>query len=85
MSLIKKLSLVTYVILAILAFTQAGTGVGIWSLRILGLLAVVHLIEVVAFFKFCQSAGGSLGGHLLNVFLFGIIHVNEVKAAQQTG
>ena len=29
-----------------------------------------------------QAAGGSLPGHLLSVFLFGVLHVNEIKASR---
>ena len=82
MSAAKIVLLVVYVLLAGLALTQGDTTAGIWSLRLLGILAVAHLIETAVFFKLCQSAGGSLPGHLLNVFLFGIFHVNEIKAAQ---
>ena len=74
--------LVIYAVLAWLALTQGATTTGIWSLRALGLLVVVHLIETVVYFKLCQSAGGSLPGHLVSVFLFGVLHVNEIKAAQ---
>lgn len=69
-------------VLAGLALTQGDTTAGIWSLRLLGILAVAHLIEMVVFYKLCKSAGGSLGGHLLSVFLFGVLHANELKAAQ---
>lgn len=82
MSAGKIVLLVIYVVLAGLAFTQGDSATGIWSLRILGLLAAVHLIETAVYFKLCQSAGGSLAGHLVSVFLFGILHANEIKAAQ---
>jgi len=82
MSAAKIGSLVVYAVLAILALTQGDTTAGIWSLRLLGILAIAHIIETTVFFKLCKSAGGSLPGHLLNVFLFGVIHVNEIKAAQ---
>lgn len=82
MSAAKIVLLVVYAVLAGLALMQADTATGIWSLRLLGILAIVHLIETAVFFKLCQSAGGSLPGHLLNVFLFGVLHVNEIKAAQ---
>jgi len=85
MSAPKKIMLVIYVILVGFALTQGGTGVGIWSLRILGVLAVVHLVEVAVFFRLCQSAGGSLPVHLLNVFLFGVLHTSELKAARGPG
>ncbi|MEM9256223.1 MAG: hypothetical protein AAGA91_12305 [Pseudomonadota bacterium] len=77
--------LICYAVLALLAVTQSDSGLGVWSLRILILLAVVHLVEVVVFFKLCQRAGGSLGVHLLNVFLFGVFHANELKAASGEG
>lgn len=82
MSVSKIFMLVVYGILIVLAATQAGSALGIWSLRILLLLAVVHTIEVVVFFKACKAAGGSLPLHLLNVFLFGVLHMGELKAAK---
>ena len=82
MSPVKIVTLLTYIVLAVLALTQGESAVAVWSLRILLILAAVHLVEVVVFFKVCQSAGGSLPMHLLNVFLFGIFHVQEIKSAQ---
>ena len=82
MSVPKIVLLLVYVVLAVLAVTQGGSAVGIWSLRLLILLAVVHAIETAVYFKLCAQAGGSLPVHLLNVFLFGVLHVNELKAAQ---
>ena len=83
MSATKIVSLVAYAVLAVLALTQGDTALGTWSLRILVILAVVHAIEMVVFFKLCKSAGGSLPMHLVNIFLFGVIHAGEIKAAQQ--
>lgn len=85
MSPTKIIALVIYVILAALAFTQPESALGIWSLRILVLLAVAHLIEVLVFYKVYKEAPGSLLGHAVSVFLFGIVHVNEVKGAQAKG
>ena len=82
MSAAKIVLLVIYAVLAGLALTQGDSTTGVWALRILGILAVVHVIETVAYFKLCKAAGGSLPGHLLSVFLFGVLHVNELKAAQ---
>ena len=82
MSPAKIVMLVIYAVLALLAYTQSGSSLGSWSLWILLGLAVVHAIEVVVFLGFCRQAGGSLPAHLVNVFFFGILHVNEVKAAQ---
>jgi uncharacterized protein YhhL (DUF1145 family) len=82
MSAGKIVLLVIYAVLAGLALTQGDSAAGLWSARILGLLVVVHLIETVVYFKLCKAAGGSLPAHLLNVFLFGVLHVNQLKAAQ---
>jgi uncharacterized protein YhhL (DUF1145 family) len=83
MSAAKIVLLLIYAVLAVLALTQGETGVGAWSLRILVVLAVVHAIETLVFFRLCKAAGGSLPGHLLSVFLFGVLHANELKAKQR--
>jgi hypothetical protein len=85
MSAAKIVLLVIYGVLAGLALTQGDTTTGVWALRILGILAAVHVVETLVFFKLCKAAGGSLPGHLLSVFLFGVLHVNELKAAQGKG
>ncbi len=82
MSAAKIVLLVIYAVLAGLALTQGDSTTGVWALRILGILAVVHVIETLAYFKLCKAAAGSLPGHLLSVFLFGVLHVNEIKTAQ---
>ena len=41
-----------YVVLALLALAMPGTSAGVWSLRILLLLAVVHAIEVAVFWDY---------------------------------
>lgn len=82
MSAGKIVALVLYAVLAALALTQGDSPLGMWSVRIILILVVAHLIEVAVFFKACQRAGGSLPVHLFNVLLFGVIHMKEVKAAQ---
>ena len=82
MSAAKIVLLVIYAVLAALAITQGDTTVGSWSLKVLGILVIVHAIETLVYFKLCKAAGGSLGGNLLSVFLFGVLHVKELKAAQ---
>jgi len=82
MSAGKIVLLMVYAVLAVLALTQGDSATGVWALRLIGILVVVHLVETAVYFKLCQSAGGSLPGHLLNVFLFGVLHVKEIKTAQ---
>jgi uncharacterized protein YhhL (DUF1145 family) len=81
----KIVLLVIYAVLAGLAITQPSTSAGIWSLRILVVLVVTHIVEVAVFFKACQRAGGSLPGHLVSVLLFGVLHMKELKATQTGG
>lgn len=80
MSAGKLALLALYAVLAGLAVLQAGTPAGTWAVRILVILAVAHLVEMVIFFKACQRAGGSLAGHMVNVFLFGVVHMKDIKA-----
>jgi len=82
MSAGKIVLLIVYAVLAVLALTQGDSAAGEWALRLIGILVVVHLIETAVYFKLCQTAGGSLPGHLLNVFLFGVLHVKVMKTAQ---
>ena len=82
MSTAKKGLLGVYAVLAILAITQGDVALGQWSLRILMILAAVHVVEVLLFFKVCRDAGGSMPCHIVNLFFFGILHVQEIKAAQ---
>ena len=82
MSVGKIVLLIVYAVLAGLALTQGGATTGAWALWAIGILVVVHLIETAVFFKFCKASGGSLPGHLVSVFLFGVLHVKELKAAQ---
>lgn len=72
--------LVLYAVLAMLAITQAGTSVATMAVWALLVLAVVHAIEMLIFFRLCQRASGSLPGNLLQVFLFGYFHTVEMKA-----
>jgi uncharacterized protein YhhL (DUF1145 family) len=84
MSAAKVVALVLYAIMGFLAVTQPESPYGIWSLRILVILAVAHTVEMFVFYKACQRAGGSMAGHLLNVFLFGVVHMQGVKKTGET-
>jgi uncharacterized protein YhhL (DUF1145 family) len=73
-------ALVCYAVLVILAVTQAGSMPGTIVNWVIVALVAVHTLEVVVFFKLCKNAGGSLLGHLFNVFIFGYLHTSELKA-----
>jgi hypothetical protein len=76
--------LVLYAVLAAVAVTQAGTMAAEVALWILAAIAVAHLVELGVYFRLCRQAGGSLAGHLLQLFIFGYYHMIEMKAAVQT-
>ncbi len=50
--------------------------VGGW---LLGILVVAHAVECVVFLPRLRKAPGSLPGHLLRTFVFGILHVRELE------
>jgi uncharacterized protein YhhL (DUF1145 family) len=78
---VKLIILVGYAALGFFALTRPDGVLGVWSLRILVILAVAHIVEMFVFFKACQRAGGSMAGHMFNVFLFGIFHMQGLKKA----
>jgi len=82
MSLGKIAVLGVWVLFAALALCAPGTvwgTVGVWGLV---LSVVIHGIEVALYYGRCKRAGGSLPRHLLNVFLFGVLHLRELPPQQ---
>ena len=79
MSTVKMSMLVLYVLIAAVAVMAAGTTAGVVARNALLILAAAHFIEMFVFYRRCQQAGGSMPAHMLNVFLFGIVHVREFK------
>ncbi|KAA1193913.1 hypothetical protein F0M18_00245 [Pseudohalioglobus sediminis] len=79
MSPIKIALLVGYIIIAGIGVVYSGTAAATWAWSFLALLAVAHLVEMAVFYSRCRQAGGSMAGHMLNVFLFGVFHMRELK------
>ncbi len=50
---------------------------------LLAILAGVHALECLVFLPRLRAAGGSLGNHLLQTFLFGFAHVRTTPAPGQ--
>ena len=80
MSVSKIVILVAYAVLIAIAVVAPDSSAGAYSLGLLLVLAAVHLVEVAVFYKRCREAGGSMAGHMLNVFLFGVFHIKELKS-----
>lgn len=81
MSVGKIVLLAIYAVLVALVIAMPGTTAASVAYWIIITLVVVHLLEVIAFFRLAQRAGGSLPVHLLQVFFFGILHKPEMEAA----
>jgi uncharacterized protein YhhL (DUF1145 family) len=81
MSIGKIVLLAIYAALAALVVALPGTMAASVAYWIIVVLVVVHLLEVIVFFRLAQRAGGSLPLHLLQVFFFGILHKPEMEAA----
>jgi uncharacterized protein YhhL (DUF1145 family) len=60
----------------LLAPGSSAAVVGGW---LLGILVVAHAVECVVFLPRLRRAPGSLPGHLLRTFVFGILHVRELE------
>ena len=50
-----------------------------------GVLAVVHLVECVAFLGVLRKSGRPLAEELWQTFLFGIVHVSIVRRQIESG
>jgi uncharacterized protein YhhL (DUF1145 family) len=81
MSGAKITCLVLYAVLLGLVFTQGGTTAGTAAFWVLIALGVAHMVEMIVFFPLAKRAGGSLPGHLFQIFLFGVFHKKELDTA----
>ncbi len=60
-------------------FPLYGMGIGALGRALFWLLAIVHLIEFVFFFRFYKDIGEPLLGHFVRHMAFGILHQAAVK------
>lgn len=60
-------------------FVASGTPPAHFGRILFFALVVVHTIECVAFLPRLRAAGGSLGAHLFQTFLFGVFHVRSLR------
>lgn len=79
--MIKLGTLLFYVVLAWVALTQPLTLGANISIGVLVLLAVAHAVEMYLYRDLINRAPGTPGWHALNVFLFGVFHMVEMKEA----
>ena len=61
------------------------SGFGPFGRTLFGVLAVVHLVECVAFLGLLRRSPRPLAGELWQTFLFGIVHISIVRAELEGG
>jgi uncharacterized protein YhhL (DUF1145 family) len=76
---IKTVSLVFYLVLIWVAVSRPLTLGANLSQGMLVLMVAVHLLECVSYRELIREAPGSPAWHLLNVFLFGFVHMLVMK------
>ena len=81
MKLVKSGFLILYVILIYVAITVPLALPANISLGVLVLLAALHFVECFMYKDIIRQAPGSPLWHLLNIFLFGIVHMMNMKVA----
>ncbi len=85
MSLPKIALLATWAAAAVCLFLPGEGGPVALGRWLFGILAVVHAIECVVFYRLLSDAPGGLASNLLQTLVFGVLHVSEVRAAQNAG
>ena len=69
------------------------SGLGMWlgsgllvtiATGLFGFLVVAHTIECVVFMKEIREAPGGLANNLVQVFVFGVVHMQELRAGAET-
>jgi len=85
-ALAKALIGATWLIATACFFAPLKTGpLGEFGRTLFGVLAVVHLVECVAFLGVLRKSARPLAENLWQTFLFGIVHVSVVRGEIESG
>lgn len=76
---IKIGTIILYCIFTYVAISFPLTLAANFSLGVLVLLAIVHIVECYLYRELIQKTPGSAAWHLLGVFLFGVFHMVAMK------
>jgi uncharacterized protein YhhL (DUF1145 family) len=60
-------------------FAPSSLGAASWWRTLFWLLLIAHTAESLVFLRTLRSASGSLGSHLVQTLLFGMIHIRELQ------
>lgn len=77
-----KLAVAASWVFAIVLMLFFGGSLGTLGKVVFGILVVIHGIECLVFLPKLKRAPGGLAANLLQVFLFGAVHVRELQEQQ---
>jgi uncharacterized protein YhhL (DUF1145 family) len=83
MSVAKMVVLAAWAYGLISLFVAPGSAVTDWGRRIFWVLLIAHAIECVIFLPMMRKLPGSLGYHLGQTMLYGIVHLRAARTASQ--
>jgi len=64
-------------------FVAPGSDVTAWGRRIFWVLLIAHAVECVIFLPTMRKLPGSLGHHLVQTMLYGVVHLRAARIASQ--
>lgn len=76
----KTIVAAVWILLSSCFFVATGSTVSLVGRVVFWLMAATHVVECVAFLPMLRRASGSLARHLLHTLLFGVLHIQEVRA-----
>ena len=77
----QKIAVLVVWITSLLAMVLSGGLIGTIGKFLFGFLVVAHAVECFVFRKEIEDAPGGMGAQLVQVFLFGVVHMQELRAA----
>lgn len=78
----KIVLIVVWLLLASGFFASPESTIAGYARMLFWAMAAVHVVECAVFFPKLKAAPGSLAGHLVQVFFFGVAHMRELDQAQ---
>lgn len=70
---------VLWVLLAVSFFAPASSRLGSFGQMLFWLMVAAHAVECVIFMGALRRTGKPLGGQILQVLLFGVVHYQTIK------
>ena len=81
----KRILLGVWALCALAFLGPADSGAATLGTRIFWVLVAAHAVECLVFLPKLRRAPGPLGSHLVQTFVFGILHVRDLSGSQAAG